>query len=315
MRIAILGAGAFGTALAIALGHAGRSVVLWARNPGDMGERRENTRHLPGFRLPDKVRVTGDMDEAAEAPTVLLAVPMQALCGFLEQHGQQLDGHALVATCKGIDLATGLMAHEVIARACPQAQAALISGPSFATDLAAGLPTALTLAARDGSALQHQLSTPTMRLYLSDDLTGVALGGALKNVIAIAAGLTIGAGLGESARAALIARGFAEMTRFATAKGARPETLAGLSGLGDLVLTATSEKSRNFALGVALGRGRAQPAGVTIEGVATARAVRDAARQMGLDMPITGMVVAVTEGRLSAEAARDLLLARPLKGE
>lgn len=315
MSIAILGAGAFGTALAIALARDGREVVLWGRETGAMQMHRENSRRLPGFAFPEALEVTDDIARAEGADIVLLGVPMQALAGFLELHGELFRDKPVIATCKGIDLETGLNPAEIIARACPSARPALLSGPSFAVDIAAGLPTALTLAAEDGADLQEALATPTLRLYRAEDMSGVALGGALKNVVAIAAGLTIGAGMGDSARAALMARGFAEMVRFATARGARAETLSGLSGLGDLVLTCTSEKSRNFRHGLALGRGEVPEPGVTVEGVATARAVEKLAREVGIDMPVAEMVVAVTEGRLSPEDARAHLLARPLREE
>lgn len=317
-HIAVLGAGAFGTALAIALSKAGRDVTLWARDPRDMAKRRENRARLPGIALPEGLAVTGDLALAARAQTLLLAVPMQALAGYAAENAQMLDGKALVACCKGVDLASGQGPAEILSSACPRARVAVLSGPGFAVDIARGLPTALTLACNAGGApLQKVLSTETLRIYRSRDVVGVELGGALKNVIAIAAGLVIGAGLGESARAALLTRGFAEMNRFAVAQGAAVETLAGLSGLGDLVLTATSEKSRNYAFGLGLGRGgpAAPPSGTTVEGLATARAVAARARAMAIEMPITNMVVAVLEGQKTIEQAREALLARPLKEE
>ncbi len=317
MRLAVLGAGAFGTALAINLARAGREVTLWARAPGDMATRRENVGRLPGQRLPDNLQVTGDISVAAQAGILLLAMPMQALGGFVRGHAGVLADKTLVTCCKGVDMATGLGPAETVRQACPTARVAVLSGPGFAVDIAQGLPTALTLAcAEDGADLQAALATETLRLYRSRDVTGVELGGALKNVIAIAAGLSMGAGLGESARAALLTRGFAEMNRFAVARGARPETLSGLSGLGDLVLTATSAKSRNYAFGLALGQGgTAPPPGTTVEGMATARAVADLAARAGIDLPITKMVVAVLEGKMTINAARAALLARPLREE
>ncbi len=317
-HIAVLGAGAFGTALAIALSKAGRDVTLWARDPRDMDTLRENRARLPGIALPEGLAVTGDLALATQAQTLLLAVPMQALAGYAAENAQMLDGKALVACCKGVDLASGRGPAEILSSACPRARVAVLSGPGFAVDIARGLPTALTLACKAGGApLQKVLSTETLRIYRSRDVVGVELGGALKNVVAIAAGLVIGAGLGESARAALLTRGFAEMNRFAVAQGAAVETLAGLSGLGDLVLTATSEKSRNYAFGLGLGRGgpAAPPPGTTVEGLATARAVAARARAMAIEMPITNMVVAVLEGRKTIEQAREALLARPLKEE
>lgn len=314
MSIAVLGAGAFGTSLAIALSRAGKSVTLWARDTRDMARLRENTKRLPGHQFPDALKITDDLAEAS-AEIVLLAVPMQTLKAFLAEHCDKLAGRTLVATCKGIDLETGEGPGEIIRRICPTATPALLSGPSFAVDVAAGLPTALTIAADDPEPLQLALAGGNLRLYRATDLVGVETGGAMKNVIAIACGLTMGAGLGESARAALMTRGFAEMNRFAVARGAEPATLQGLSGFGDLTLTCTSEKSRNFTYGLALGRGEVQPDGVTVEGKATAKAVSIAAQKIAIDMPITNMVVAVMSGHITINEASDLLLARPLKEE
>ncbi len=317
MSVSVFGAGAFGTALAIALAKDGRDVALWARDPRDMQSRRENRARLPGVTFPESLRVTGEMAQA-DSPIILLTTPMQALAGFVGKHAAWLNGKTLVACCKGVDLKSGLGPAEIVQQACPDAQIAVLSGPGFAIDIARGLPTALTLAGHgDTAKLQQILSTDNLRLYRSEDVTGVELGGALKNIVAIAAGLAMGAGLGESARAALLTRGFAEMNRFAVARDARPETLAGLSGLGDLVLTATSAKSRNYAFGLALGAGgdKAPPKGTTVEGMYTARAVARLARKAGIDMPITNMVVAVLEGQLTLDQAREALLARPLKKE
>lgn len=315
MTVSVLGAGAFGTALAISLARTGQPVTLWARDLADMDVARENTRRLPGFTFPETLAVTGDLSDAAQSSILLLTVPMQSLARFLTQHTKFLDGKTLVACCKGIDLTTGLGPAEIIRRACPAATPAILSGPSFAVDIAAGLPTALTLAVDDGHALQTALSTPNIRPYRSADLVGVEIGGALKNVVAIACGMTIGAGLGESAHAALMTRGFAEMQRFALSRGARPETLSGLSGFGDLALTCSSDKSRNYAFGLALGRGEPLPEGTTIEGKATAKAVSNLAKKIGLDMPIADMVVAVLENHLTVNEAADMLLTRPLKEE
>lgn len=313
MTIAVIGAGAFGTALAVALSANG-PVTLWGR---DIGWGRENPR-LPGVVLPDQVGVTDDLAQAARAQTLLLALPAQALGAFLGEHGTALDGSALVSTAKGIDLTRLTGPSQLIADACPNATVAVLTGPSFAADIARGLPTALTLACADadrGKALQHALSTPVLRLYRSTDTAGAELGGALKNVIAIAAGTVIGAGFGDSARAAVITRGFAEMTRFATALGARPETLTGLSGLGDLTLTCTSTQSRNFRFGQALGAGTPFAAGTTVEGAATARAVTALAARTGEDMPLSAMVARLAEGALSVEKAMETLMNRPLKEE
>jgi len=298
--VAILGAGAFGSALAAALRG---PVLLWGRSA---------PQPLAG------VTVTSDLTQALEARVILLAVPAQTLGGFLADHGPALDGRALVSCAKGIDLATLSGPSRLIAAACPAATVAVLTGPSFAADIARGLPTALTLACADaeaGEALQHRLSTPALRLYRSEDVTGAELGGALKNVIAIAAGAAIGAGLGDSARAAIVTRGFAEMTRLAIRLGGQPETLAGLSGLGDLILTATSAQSRNFRFGAALGRGEDFDPAITVEGAATARAVAALAPQAGIDMPVAAQVAALATGATTVADAMDALLSRPLKPE
>ncbi|MFC0341466.1 NAD(P)H-dependent glycerol-3-phosphate dehydrogenase [Paracoccus niistensis] len=310
MSIAVLGAGAFGTALAVALSAKG-PVALWGRRI----EWREENPLLPGVTLPASVSVT---ESLPDAEVLLVAIPAQALGGFLSGHGARLDGRALVSCAKGIDLATGRSPARMLAEACPDATVAVLTGPSFAADIARGLPTALTLACADrqaGHELQHALSTPVLRLYRTTDVTGAELGGALKNVIAIAAGVAIGAGLGDSARAAIITRGFAEMTRFAAAKGADAETLTGLSGLGDLILTATSEQSRNFRYGLALGRAEAFDPDVTVEGAATARAVAAIAAREGIEMPVSTLIAGLAGGRVGVKQAVELLLARPLKEE
>lgn len=315
--IGIVGAGAFGTALAVTLARAGQGVDLWARDPDHvaaMAKTRANHRYLPQTSLPDLVQVTADIGALSDAEVVLLVVPMQTLADVLAVHHVALDGRDLVACCKGLDLKSRRGPIAIMAEHCPRSRLALLTGPSFAADVAQGLPTALTLAG--GSiALQHLLSTPSLRLYRTDDVIGAELGGALKNVIAIAAGVVIGAGLGASARAALMTRGFAEMVRLATAMGARADTLFGLSGLGDLVLTATSTQSRNFSFGVALGRGEDFDPGITVEGAATALAMAELARLRGIDMPITMMVAAVIEQNISLSAAIETLFSRPLKEE
>ena len=315
--IGIIGAGAFGTALAVALGREGRGVTLWARDAAqvaEMQETRSNGNRLPGITLPQNVTVTADRAALSGADALLLSVPMQALSGFLEQAGSELRSPWLVACCKGVDLRTLKGPAELLRRARPDLGAAILTGPSFAADIARGLPTALTLAGGD-EALQHLLSTPTLRLYRSDDVTGAELGGALKNVVAIAAGIVIGAGLGDSARAALMTRGYAEMLRLALALGARAETLAGLSGLGDLVLTCTSAQSRNFRFGQALGSGQGFDPKITVEGAATAKAVSNMARTMNIDMPITAMVAALIDQQMTLPQAIQALLSRPLKQE
>ncbi|SNR23275.1 NAD(P)-dependent glycerol-3-phosphate dehydrogenase [Paracoccus sediminis] len=313
MSVAILGAGAFGTALAVALSANG-PVTLWAR---DTGWGRDNPR-LPGVSLPGGIAVTDELSAATQADMLVLALPAQALGGFLADHARLLDGKHLVSTAKGIDLTRLTGPSALLADACPQATVAVLTGPSFAADIARGLPTALTLACADadaGRALQHALSTPVLRLYRTTDVAGAELGGALKNVIAIAAGVVIGAGLGDSARAAIITRGFAEMTRLAARLGARPETLSGLSGLGDLTLTCTSAQSRNFRYGQALGARQPFDTATTVEGAATARAVAALAARMACDMPIAAMVARLAEGTMTVDDAAQHLMTRPLKEE
>lgn len=319
--IAVLGAGAFGTALAVVLARGGAPVVLWARDGGhvaEMARTRRNARRLEGIELPDNITVTTDLAAISGCATVLMAIPMQQTAGFLADHAALLDGRAILACSKGVDLASGQGPSRLIAAACPAADVAVLTGPSFAADIARGLPTALTLACEDdaaGERLQQQLSTPSLRLYRTTDVTGAELGGALKNVIAIAAGMVIGAGLGDSARAALMTRGYAEMTRLALALGARAETLAGLSGFGDLVLTCTSSQSRNFRFGLSLGSATGFDAGTTVEGAATAKAVAVLARRNGIEMPVTEMVAALLDGKVTIAEAAERLLTRPLKQE
>lgn len=316
--IGIAGAGAFGTALAVALGKGGREVRLWARDAGQVRLMRETGRNdvaLPGVELPENVTIHAKIGEIRGGEALLLAMPMQALGGALDYLPQIDARQPLVACCKGVDLITLRGPVALIEARRPGAQAAILTGPSFAADIAKGLPTALTLATQDGAALQELLSTPTLRIYRTDDVIGAELGGALKNVVAIAAGTVIGAGLGDSARAALMTRGYAEMVRLAEALGARAETLAGLSGFGDLVLTCTSAQSRNFRYGCALGKGEAFDPRVTVEGIATARAVVKLAGSIGIDMPITAMVNALALGAITLNNAIGQLMSRPLKQE
>jgi glycerol-3-phosphate dehydrogenase (NAD(P)+) len=317
--IGIVGAGAFGTALAVALARGGRKVRLWARDAGQvqaMRDTRRNVASLPGVELPENVSAHAEIGDIRGGEAMLLAVPMQALGEVLDQWPQIGRGQPLVACCKGVDLETLRGPVGLILSRRPGSVAAILTGPSFANDIALGLPTALTLAATSGGeGLQELLSTPTLRLYRTDDVRGAELGGALKNVIAIASGVVIGAGLGDSARAALMTRGYAEMVRLALALGARVETMSGLSGFGDLVLTCTSPQSRNFRYGHALGRGEAFDPRITVEGVATARAVVRLAAEKGIDMPVTAMVDALASKRTSLNDAIGQLMSRPLKQE
>lgn len=317
-NIGIIGAGAFGTALGVAIARADRDVWLWSRNADQaqqMQEQRRNPWRLPMADFPDELHVTARMQDLSDTPTILLAVPTQQLRAVLEAHRADLAGAKLVACCKGVELGTGLLPTEVVADVIPRAQVGVLTGPSFAEDIALRKPTALTLASggTHQEALQRDLSTPNLRIYLTDDVIGAQLGGALKNVIAIAAGITIGAGLGESARAALMTRGFAEINRLAQARGAHAETLLGLSGFGDLVLTCTSGKSRNYRYGMAIGAGQVPDASITVEGVMTAHAVA-----AGADpdlMPVVCMVSALLNGKVGLAEAQDLLLSRPLRQE
>jgi glycerol-3-phosphate dehydrogenase (NAD(P)+) len=327
--IAIGGAGAFGTALAAVIARStGQPVPLLARDAAraaEIANTRENRRYLPGIVLPEGVAPTTDAQVLLDAGTVLFAMPSQvqrsaagALADFLRPET------AIVICAKGLEKATGRRLTEVLAEELPgERHIAVLSGPGFATDIASGLPTAMTLAAADlgaAEALAAALSGATFRLYASDDPVGVQIGGALKNVLAIGSGIVEGAGLGESARAALIARGVAELTRFAVAHGARPETMAGLAGLGDLVLTATSRQSRNLRFGIALGQGGHAgdllgPNALLTEGAYTAAIASGIARESGIPMPITDAVSAIIDGRMTVAEALKALMERPLTTE
>lgn len=318
--ITVFGAGAFGTALAVSLAQKG-PVRLWARDrdhASEMHETRRNEKRLPGVILPDNIAISADLEPVLSNSPALLAVPMQQLRPLLAQNSAAFRTGCLVACCKGMELTTGMGPTQIIAAELPKARAAILTGPSFAADIARGLPTALTLACADpaeGAGLQEGLNTPTLRIYRTTDTVGAGLGGALKNVMAIGCGAIMGAGLGDSARAALMTRGFAEMTRMAEALGARPETLSGLSGFGDLVLTCTSDQSRNYRFGLSLGRKDPFDPSITVEGAATARAVRDRAASLGVDMPVSRAITALIDGELQVEQAMDMLLSRPLKEE
>ncbi|WP_448587022.1 NAD(P)H-dependent glycerol-3-phosphate dehydrogenase [Thermaurantiacus sp.] len=323
--IAVVGAGAWGTALAQTVAAGGERVLIWAREPEvveDINQRHANPTFLPGVALPPEVRATGELAALAGCDLWLVVVPAQHLRSVLRAMPTGARP-TLVLCAKGIEGRTGLLPSEVTSEEVPGSRIAVLSGPSFAAEVAAGKPTAVTLAARDiaeAEDLSARLARPTFRPYASDDIIGAGIGGAVKNVIAIGCGVVVGAGLGESARAALVARGFAEMTRFAVARGGRAETLAGLSGLGDLVLTCGSAHSRNMALGLALGRGLSATEALAgqrtvVEGAATAPALVAAARAVGVEMPIAEAVAALLAGTLSVEAAMSSLLSRPLRRE
>jgi glycerol-3-phosphate dehydrogenase (NAD(P)+) len=321
-HIAVLGAGAWGTALALAARSAGRTVTLWVRESDVLAEIRAGceNRFLPGVAIPKDLGVTGELNEAAKADAVLLAVPAQVLHGFAGILRPHLAQHQPVVICaKGIEKDSGKLVTEVAAETLPGAPLAILSGPSFARDVARGLPTAVTIAARNGLAeqLQAALGSATFRPYASDDVTGVALGGAAKNVYAIACGVVEGMGLGENARAALLARSFAELARLGESLGARRETLMGLSGLGDLVLTATSPSSRNFSFGMELGKGRAvgelcAPGRPLAEGVATAPALVARAKDADVEMPIAEAMSDLLSGALPLGEALMRLMSRKL---
>ena len=324
--IAVLGAGAWGTALACAFARVQADVRLWGRDADGMtrlADRRENMALLPGVRLPPSIRVTADPAAAVEgAAIVVAAVPAQALRMLLADARWRVpDGTPLVIGAKGIERETGRFLSEIAASVRPGLPAAVLSGPSFAVDVGHGRPTAVTVAAAapgQAEALALALGSNTFRLYHTDDVRGVEIGGAAKNVLAIACGIAEGQGLGASARAALVARAFAELSRFGRAHGARAETLAGLSGLGDLVLTCGSVQSRNFAYGAALGRGEPlgpPAASAVVEGVWTAPILLDLARRAAVDMPICRAVAAVLAGTLAVPGAIDHLMNRPLKAE
>jgi glycerol-3-phosphate dehydrogenase (NAD(P)+) len=319
--VAVIGAGAWGTALAAVAARAGREVILYARDAesaAQIAATRENPK-LPGTRLDPRIAVTDDMALAARADIVLIATPAQNLrqaVATLAPH--VVPATPLVACAKGIERGTHHFMTEVIAQAAPDAIPAILSGPSFAEDVARGLPTAVTLAAKDeelARTLVQALGSATFRPYHTSDVRGVEIGGAAKNVLAIAAGIVVGRKLGASALAALTTRGFSELVRLALACGARGETMTGLSGLGDLILTCSSPQSRNFALGLALGRGEAKPRDKLAEGEFTAPVLIELAASQDVDMPVSNAVAAILRGATTIDEAIDNLLARPFKAE
>jgi glycerol-3-phosphate dehydrogenase (NAD(P)+) len=322
-HIAVIGAGAWGSALALNCARAGRQVTLWehdAANAQNLAKKRESL-FLPGVRIDDRVAIAGDLGEAVRAEAILLVVPAQAVRAVAKTlAAATAAGTPLVVCAKGIERGTKKFMSDVIAECAPNAVPAILSGPSFAADVARGMPTAVTLAAADGKLaekLAQAIGSATFRPYHSTDVRGVEIGGAAKNVLAIAAGIVAGRGLGASASAALTTRGFAELVRFGRAYGAKPETMMGLSGLGDLLLTCSSPQSRNFTFGVHLGRGEkpdAIHAGLA-EGVFTAPVLLEMARERSVDMPISSAVAALLSGTMSVDTAIESLLARPLKAE
>lgn len=325
MTIGVLGGGAWGTALAQAYAADGTPVRLWAREPevvAAVNAERRNPLFLPGAVLSSSITATGELAEMDDLAVLLVVAPAQHLGKVLA--GLRDAPRDLVLCSKGIEASTGRLMAEVAREALPQAEVAVLSGPTFAHEVAAGLPTAVTLACGGGEAqwarLSGVLSRPMMRPYYSDDVVGAEIGGAVKNVLAIACGVVEGLGLGQNARAALIARGYAEMTRFGLALGARAETLAGLCGLGDLVLTCSSTASRNFTLGKALGEGLSAAEALSgklsvAEGAHTAPVLADLAAQRGIAMPIVAAVARLLAGEAPARQVVAELLARPLRAE
>lgn len=333
-RIAILGAGSWGTALAINLtNRGGHDIVLWSRSAAavaKMLERRENAVYLPGFPLPEALCLTAEPQEAvAGADIIVSVVPSEYLRATYERFASFLEErHLLISATKGLEETTLLRISEVIEQTLAavglQPACGVLSGPSFAQEVAAGSPTALTIASTNAplaARVQREFSGATLRLYTNDDVVGVELGGALKNVIAIAAGVVAGLGLGHNAAAALITRGIAEITRLAVACGGRRETLAGLSGIGDLVLTCTGSLSRNRFVGIELGKGRpldevlAALGGKVAEGVRTTHAALALAQRCGIEMPITEQMAAILAGKQSPPEAIRELMARPGRDE
>ena len=326
-RIGIIGAGSWGTALAAAAQRAGRETLLWARNgalAADINQHDENKPYLPGIALHPAIRATGDLAEAAGCDAILMVVPAQHSRAVAAQLRPHLAAGCPVVTCsKGVEQSTLKLMTEVLAETLPDSPVAVLSGPTFAAEVARGLPSAVTLAAEDsllGEALVTALGSKTFRPYLSSDLVGAEIGGAVKNVLAIACGIVAGRKLGDNARAALVTRGLAEIMRLGAAKGGRRETLMGLSGLGDLTLTCSALQSRNYSLGAALGEGRslAEIMGerrTVAEGVHSAAGVTQLAAELGVEMPIAAAVDAVLNRGAAIDQTIQDLLARPFKVE
>ena len=323
MKIGVIGGGAWGTALAQVAAADGGTVMLWAREAeviASINTSHENQMFLPGVALSPAIVATDDLVALTDCAALLIVTPAQHMRSVLG--AAQVGARPIILCAKGIEAGTQLLMSEVAAQVCSDAKIAVLSGPTFAHEVAGGLPTAVTLASEDGELAQRlaaRLAQPYFRPYVSTDVIGAEIGGAVKNVLAIACGVVEGRGLGQNARAALIARGFAEMTRFGLARGSLAETLGGLSGLGDLVLTCSSTASRNFALGKGLGEGRAAGdllAGRTVaEGAFTAPVLQQAARAAGVEMPVVDAVCALLEGATDVSAVVATLLARPLKRE
>ena len=326
-KIGVVGGGAWGTALALTAARAGREVVLWARDPGtvsDIRARSQNTRYLPGITFDEDLNATNKLDDVIDADAILLVTPAQTTRDMLSaiKNAGKVRG-PIVLCAKGIEQTTGKLLSTVMSEELPGIESGVLSGPSFADDVARGLPTAVTVAADSGDAargLCQALQSPCFRPYASTDVLGTQIGGALKNVLAIACGAVVGRKLGASAQAALTARGFAELTRIGTAMGAQGETLTGLSGLGDLVLTCSSTQSRNFSFGVRLGEGfmaseLIAAGGKLAEGAYSARVAVKLAKEHAIELPICATVARMIDENLSIDDALNTLMARPLKSE
>lgn len=324
MKIGVVGGGAWGTALAQVASAGGEETLLWAFEPDvveAVNRRHENPPFLPGIALNPAIRATSNLGDLNQCDALLVVTPAQHMRAVLEQ-APDWD-RPLLLCAKGIEERSGELLHRVANQACPAAQVAVLSGPTFAHEVAKGLPTAVTLAADElvlAERLRDRIAQPTFRIYVSDDVAGAEIGGAVKNVLAIACGVVEGRGLGQNARAALIARGFAEMTRFGLAYGARRETLAGLSGLGDLVLTCSSTSSRNYSLGKGIGEGRSAAElladrKTVAEGAFTAPVLARLARDRGIEMPIVEAVDALIAGMATVDQALGALLSRPARSE
>jgi glycerol-3-phosphate dehydrogenase (NAD(P)+) len=323
----VIGAGAWGTALAQVCARAGLSVTLWAHETEvakDIAATRTNSAFLPGVTLDPSIDVTNELADMMPWDIILAVAPAQHMRATLDAFAPYArDGLPVVLCAKGVEQGSLKLMTQVLAETLPNAQPAVLSGPSFAGEVARGLPTAITLAAADdhvGKALVEVLATPTFRPYLSHDMIGAEAGGAIKNILAIACGIVEGKGLGRSAHASVLTRGFAEMTRFGVALGAEPETLAGLCGLGDLVLTCSSPQSRNMSVGLALGKGESLQTALAgklsvAEGVGSAGPVRALAAELGVELPICEAVAAILAGETDVDQAVATLLARPLKSE
>ena len=326
-KFGVIGGGAWGTALAQTLASSGRGVTIWAFEKDcveAINSQHENTLFLPDVKLNTAIKATRDIGDLGSCDAVLSVAPAQHTRGILKAYAPMAkDGQTVVLCSKGIEISTRSFMSDVLSDVMPRAQAAVLSGPSFAIDVAKGLPTAVTLACADeadGQALVKAIAAPTFRPYYSDDVLGAEIGGAVKNVLAIVCGIVLGKNLGRSAHAAIIARGFAEMTRLGTALGCKPETMTGLSGLGDLVLTCSSEQSRNMSCGLAMGQGKSaqdvlSDRSTVTEGVATAPALKQMAIEHGVDMPICTAMADILSGELTVDTAITALLSRNHKSE